>query len=81
MRTASVSPHTPRRRKVESTLQSRAVARAAEILGGVEELASSLGLAAGTVRMMIAEKLPVPQQVFLQVVDIISDDDAPHRGS
>lgn len=55
--------------------------RAAEILGGVEELASRLGLAAGTVRMMIAEKLPVPQQVFLQVVDIISDDDAPHRGS
>jgi hypothetical protein len=80
MRTASVSPHT-RRRKVESTLQSRAVARAAEILGGVEELASSIGLATGTVRMMIAGKLPVPQQVFLQVVDIISADDAPQRGS
>jgi hypothetical protein len=78
MRTASVSPHT-RRRKVERTVQSRAVARAAEILGGVEELAPTLGLATGTVRMMIAGKLPVPQQVFLQVVDIISGD-APQRG-
>jgi hypothetical protein len=60
---------------VDDTVRSRAVEKAAQILGGEEKLADRLGLSPSTVRLLMDGKLPVPQHVFLQVVDIISADD------
>jgi DNA-binding transcriptional regulator YdaS (Cro superfamily) len=60
-----------------ATLHSHAIRKAAAVLGGEEELAARLGLAVGTVRMMMTGRLGVPQRVFLQVIDIISAEDAP----
>jgi DNA-binding transcriptional regulator YdaS (Cro superfamily) len=60
---------------VDDTVRSRAVEKAVQILGGAEQLADRLGLAPGTVRLLMDGKLPVPQHVFLKVVDIISADD------
>jgi hypothetical protein len=65
---------------VSDTLRSRAVAKAALVLGGEEALAARLGLTPGTIRLLVAGRLPVPQQVFLKVVDIISGDDPPSTG-
>jgi len=64
-----------------TTVQSRAVERAAEVVGGVEELAAHLGLAAGTIRLFMGGRMPVPQQVFLKVVDIISAADGAPKPS
>lgn len=47
------------------------------MLGGEEELAARLGMAVGTIRMFRSGRLRVPQRVFLQVIDIISGEDAP----
>jgi len=58
-------------------LRSRAVAKAVQILGGEEALAVRLGLTPGTIKLLMVGKIPVPQQVFLKVVDILSDDDPP----
>lgn len=60
-----------------TTLHSQAVRKAAEVLGGEDELAARLGMAVGTIRMFRSGRLRVPQRVFLQVIDIISGDDAP----
>jgi len=61
-------------------LRSRAVAKAVQILGGEEALAVRLGLTPGTIKLLMVGKIPVPQQVFLKVVDILSDDDPPSTG-
>jgi hypothetical protein len=72
MHTARVSPHT--RATVERTVQAEALRKAAEILGGEEQLGARLGLSAGTIRLFIAGRINLPQRLFLQVVDIISGD-------
>jgi len=58
-------------------LRSRAVAKAVQILGGEEALAVRLGLTPGTIKLLMVGKIPVPQQVFLKVVDILSGDERP----
>lgn len=58
-------------------IYSRAVTKAAEVLGGVEQLAARLGLSVGTVRMLMGGRLQVPPRLFLVVVDIISDQTTP----
>jgi DNA-binding transcriptional regulator YdaS (Cro superfamily) len=63
------------------TLRSRAVAKAVQVLGGEEALAARLGLTPGTIKLLMAGRVPVPQQVFLKVVDIISGDDWPPNGN
>jgi hypothetical protein len=67
---------------VDDTVRSRAVEKAVQILGGEEKLADLLGLTPSTVRLLMDGKLPVPQHVFLKVVDIISahDDDKSPNG-
>jgi hypothetical protein len=50
-----------------------ALIRAARILGGPQALAEYLGASHQSVRAMLAESLPVPQWVFLKVVDVIVD--------
>ena len=50
-----------------------ALIRAARILGGPQALAEYLGASHQSVRAMLAENLPVPQWVFLKVIDVITD--------
>lgn len=63
------------------TVRSRAVAKAVQVLGSEEALATRLGLTPGTIKLLMAGRLPVPQQLFLKVVDIISGDDRPSNGN
>jgi DNA-binding transcriptional regulator YdaS (Cro superfamily) len=59
---------------VEITVQSEAMRKAVEIVGGEEQLGARLGLSAGTIRLFITGRIRLPQRLFLQVVDIISGD-------
>jgi hypothetical protein len=74
MHTARVPPHT--RAIVETTVQTQALKKAVEILGGEEQLGARLGLSSGTIRLFITGRIRLPQRLFLQVVDIISADPA-----
>jgi len=75
MHTARVSSHTGL--IVETTVQTQAVRKAVEIVGGEEQLGARLGLSAGTIRLFITGRINLPQRLFLQVVDIISGESAP----
>ena len=55
-------------------MQSEALRKAVEMVGGEEQLGARLGLSAGTIRLFIAGRIRLPQRLFLQVVDIISGD-------
>jgi hypothetical protein len=57
-------------------MQAHVLARAAEVLGGVDELASRLEISPGVVRVWMDGKLSLPQRVFFDLVDIISETDA-----
>jgi len=57
-------------------MQAHVLARAAEVLGGVDELASRLEISSGVVRVWMEGKLSLPQRVFFVLVDIISEADA-----
>jgi len=72
MHTTRVNPDT--RVIVETTVQTQALRKAVEIVGGEEQLGARLGLSAGTIRLFITGRINLPQRLFLQVVDIISAD-------
>ena len=55
----------------DDIVQTRTVARAAQILGGVDQLASRLQVSARLVRMWLNAKLPLPDSYFFLMVDII----------
>jgi hypothetical protein len=57
-------------------MQAHVLARAAEVLGGVDELASRLEISSGVVRVWMDGKLSLPHRVFFELVDIISEADA-----
>ncbi len=59
---------------METTVQTQALRKAVEIVGGEEQLGARLGLSAGTIRLFITGRINLPQRLFLQVVDIISGD-------
>ena len=63
--------------RMEATVRGRAVQKAAELLGGEEELGARLGLNVRTIRLFISGRLPVPTRIFLQVIDIVAGDDFP----
>ena len=63
-------------RSVEIAVQTRAMRKAAEMVGGEEQLGARLGLSAGTIRLFATGRIRLPQRLFLQVVDIISADPA-----
>ena len=63
------------------TVYSRAVRKAAEMLGGREELARALQVAQAEIdRWILGEKKP-PREVFLRVVDILIEDSAGNDAS
>ena len=54
-------------------LRAQTLARAAMIVGGVDALAERLGVAPGTVSMLIRGDAPVPPEMFLVAIDIITE--------
>ena len=56
---------------------ARALRRAAEIVGGVEQLAIRLNVPAEDVYMWIQRLKDVPTEIFLRAVDILSEDRSP----
>lgn len=53
-------------------LHARSLARAAQIVGGVDRLARELGLQARLLEQYIRGDLPVPADLFLKATDIIT---------
>jgi hypothetical protein len=62
---------------VVPTVHARALKRAAEILGGSEQLAVQLGVVPSHLARWIEGTVPTPTDIFLKVVDLISEHDAP----
>jgi DNA-binding transcriptional regulator YdaS (Cro superfamily) len=54
----------------------QAMRKAAEMVGGEEQLGARLGLSVGTVRLFSTGRIRLPQRLFLQLVDIISGESA-----
>jgi DNA-binding transcriptional regulator YdaS (Cro superfamily) len=54
-------------------LRAQTLARAATILGGVDALAERLGVAPGTLSMLIRGEASAPPEMFLVAIDIITD--------
>lgn len=59
-----------------SSVYSRAVRKAAELLGGRDNLARILNVPLADVNKWIAGEKP-PREIFLRVVDLIIDETAP----
>ena len=64
----------PDHRRVIDTVQSRAVRKAAELLGGQKILAERLGAKVEDVEKWAAGTRRTPRDVFLRVVDLILDE-------
>ena len=54
----------------DSSVRLRAMLRAAELSGGMDELAARLNVTPALLSGMMKRHLPVPEKVFLRVVDI-----------
>jgi hypothetical protein len=57
------------------SVYSRAVRKAAEIVGGREKLARTLQVPVAEIEKWLADQKKPPREVFLRVVDLIIDDD------
>jgi hypothetical protein len=62
------------------TVYSRAVLRAAELLGGRDKLARALRVAKAEIDKWISGEAKPPREVFLRVVDLILDETTPASG-
>ena len=62
------------------TVHSRAVLRAAELLGGREKLARILRVPKAEIDKWISGEAKPPREVFLRVVDLILDETSPASG-
>jgi DNA-binding transcriptional regulator YdaS (Cro superfamily) len=56
-----------------TTVQSRTLQRAAEVLGGTEPLAARLGVSQPIVRAWISGSVRPPEKHFFLVVDILRE--------
>ena len=63
-----------------SSIYSRALQRASELLGGRDKLAAYLDVAPADVQKWISGAARPPQAVFLRVVDFIIDESSPAPG-
>ena len=57
-----------------ATVYSRAVCKAAELVGGREKLARALQVPLAEIEKWIADQGKPPREIFLRVVDLIIDD-------
>jgi hypothetical protein len=62
--------------RVTASVYSRALLRAAELVGGREQLANVLRVSKGELDKWIAGEAKPPREVFLRVVDLILDETA-----
>jgi hypothetical protein len=62
---------------VTATVYSRALLRAAELLGGREKLARMLRVPVSEIDKWIGGETKPPREVFLRVVDLILDETGP----
>ena len=62
------------------TVHSRAVLRAAELLGGRDKLARVLRMPKADIDKWISGEAKPPREVFLRVVDLILDETSPASG-
>jgi hypothetical protein len=62
-----------------SDLHAKMLERAVEILGGTREVADYLGVSPARLRMWTRGMFGLPDEVFLRLVDLISDPPPPAR--
>jgi hypothetical protein len=63
-------------RTVAASVYSRAIQKAADLLGGRDRLAKVLLVPVSEIEKWIADKARPPREVFLRVVDIVLDEGA-----
>lgn len=56
-----------------STVYSRALTRAAQLLGGVERLRAHLGVGMTQLNFWLRGQAKPPDEVFLKVVDVLAE--------
>ena len=61
-------------RSVAPSVYSRAVRKAAELVGGREKLSRTLQVPLAEIEKWIEDKAKPPREIFLRVVDLIIDD-------
>ena len=62
---------------VASSVYSRALQKAAELLGGREKLAEILHVTKAEIDRWIADQAKPPREIFLRIVDLILDETTP----
>ena len=62
---------------MSSSVYSRAVRKAAELLGGRDKLARTLQVPASEIEKWITEQKKPPREIFLRIVDLILDETGP----
>jgi hypothetical protein len=62
---------------VAASVYSRAVQKAADLLGGRERLAKVLRVPISEIESWIADRTRPPRELFLRVVDIVLDESGP----
>lgn len=65
---------------VASTVYSRALQKAAELVGGREKLAELLRVPKADIDRWIADQAKPPREIFLRIVDLILDETIPAAG-
>ena len=60
---------------MDTILRARqaAIARASEVVGGLEQLSARLAMSRPALQAMLDGRIGVPQRLFLALVDIISE--------
>jgi DNA-binding transcriptional regulator YiaG len=66
---------------VAISVQSRALRKAAELVGGQKRLAQRLGVNVAEIEIWTEGKRATPREIFLRVVDLIIDEITPSEGS
>ena len=62
--------------RVTDSVYSRALRKAAELIGGREQLARILQVSPAQIEIWIADEAKPPREIFLRIVDIILDETA-----
>jgi DNA-binding transcriptional regulator YdaS (Cro superfamily) len=54
-----------------------AIARASEVMGGLDGLSARIGVSRPSLRAMLEGRIGVPQRLFFELIDIISNEAQP----
>jgi hypothetical protein len=83
-RTVDTAPHVEEkslRGGAVAAVHARTLQRAAEIVGGEQELALRLGVTPSHLALWLRDLADPPMAVFFRAVDIVLEHDAPPKGS